>query len=399
MRNFVLTALKKTEKFPAEEKVKIYEELLKNIAADDEMMAMVLDSISSGVMVSNQDHNIVFVNKYMGKLTKIRKTELMDCKVWSLFHDTGISGFIMNAVNSSNNRPVTKVFNFTDKTKLNYIEFRVSRLKNYMGNTGHIITVENVTDREVEKRKEKRAESFSALTALTAGMAHEIKNPLGSISIYLQLMKKQLSKTGRITDPDEFRHKLTDKVDILSAEVERLNNIIVDFLATIRPRKISPMPYSINDIVKDVINLTGPELKSRHIDIKLMLEENMPLIMLDKQYIRQVITNLVVNARDAMKKKGKGTLSVRTEKNSESIILKISDTGEGIPNENLSKLFDPYFTTKDSGTGIGLTIVYRVIREHNGDILVISKVGEGTTFKIVLPRIEKEIHQIAWEEK
>ena len=144
---------------------------------------------------------------------------------------------------------------------------------------------------------------------------------------------------------------------------------------------------------------TGPELKSRHIDIKLMLEENMPLIMLDKQYIRQVITNLVINARDAMKKKGKGTLSVRTEKNSESIILKISDTGEGIPNENLSKLFDPYFTTKDSGTGIGLTIVYRVIREHNGDILVISKVGEGTTFKIVLPRIEKEIHQIAWEEK
>lgn len=398
MRNFVLAAMKKTEKLPAEEKVRLYEELLKNVAADDEMMAMVLDSLSSGVMVSNEEHNVVFVNKYLGKLTKLKKTELMDCKVWTLFHDAGISSFIMDSV-TNRTRNVTKVFSFRDNTRMTFIEFRVLKLKSHMGASGHIITVDNVTDREVEKKKEKRAESYSALNALTAGLAHEIKNPLGSISIYLQLMKKQLGKDGPITEPDEYRKKLMDKVDIVSSEVERLNTIVMDFLATIRPRKISPAPHSLNKIIEEVIILTKPELDSRHIELKVGLEENMPLILLDKQYIRQAIINLVVNARDAMVKKKKGILTIKTEKNSESIILQVSDTGEGIPNENLSKLFDPYFTTKDSGTGIGLTIVYRTIKEHKGDIFVISKVGEGTTFRIVLPRIEKEIHQIAWEEK
>ena len=121
--------------------------------------------------------------------------------------------------------------------------------------------------------------------------------------------------------------------------------------------------------------------------------------MLDRGFIRQVLTNLVANAKDAMKELGSGTLTISTKKNSDFVILSVADTGTGIPQENLTKIFDPYFTTKKSGTGIGLTLVYKIIRGMGGDISVNSKQGAGTTFSITLPRMEKEIKQIEWETK
>lgn len=393
MRNFITTALKKTEKLPPEEKVAIYEKLLKDVSDDDDIMIMVLDSLSTGVIVSDSNNKIVFINKYLAKLIRLNKTDIFDTFVWEIISDVQMSEYIKDVLISKQKRS-SKIFNYCIEDKNFAIEVRIFLLRHASGKTGYIVNIENVTDRENEKSKQKRAESFASLTALTAGVAHELKNPLGSMSIYLQLLDRQLSKKDAIEDIDAFKASLKSKVKVLSSEVERLNDIVNDFLSTVRPRSINLQQEYLNDIIKDALQIMMPELDKYNIETKLDLEENLPSLMLDKGFIRQVLTNLIANAKDSMKEKGNGILTITTAKNSDYVTLSVSDTGSGISDENLSKIFDPYFTTKKSGTGIGLTLVYKIIKGLGGDITVSSKVGVGTTFHIILPRIEKEIKQI-----
>ena len=397
MRNFVTAALRKTRNLAPEEKVAIYEELLKNIALDDDMMIMVLDALSTGVAVADQEHKVFFMNRYLANLVRSKKPE-QPVLVWDIFAHQDISDFIRSTVLAGKKR-TSSIFDYSIEDMHFFIEVTVSMLQHPDGRTGHIINIANVTEREREKSDKKRKESFASLTALTAGVAHELKNPLGSMSIYLQLMERQLQKPAAFEDIQACRDSLISKIKVLEGEVERLNSIVVDFLSTVRPRNANLMEEDLNQIIKDSVEIMIPDLEQHNIVLKMDLEENLPYLMLDRGFIRQVLTNLVANAKDAMKELGSGTLTISTKKNSDFVILSVADTGTGIPQENLTKIFDPYFTTKKSGTGIGLTLVYKIIRGMGGDISVNSKQGAGTTFSITLPRMEKEIKQIEWETK
>ena len=316
--------------------------------------------------------------------------------VWDIFANREISAFIRTSVLEGAKR-TSRIFDYGIERKSFFIEVTVSLLQHPNGRTGHIVNLANVTDREKEKSEKKRNESFASLTALTAGVAHELKNPLGSMSIYLQLMERQIMKQTLADDPESFRKGLIEKIKVLKSEVERLNDIVVDFLSTVRPRNANMQEDDLNQIVKDSVEIMGPDLEQHKIKLKLELEENLPYLKVDRGFVRQVLTNLIGNARDAMKEAGSGTLTISTEKDSDSVILSVADTGTGIPQEILTKIFDPYFTTKKSGTGIGLTLVYKMVRGMGGNISVNSKQGIGTTFRITLPRMEKEIKRLEWE--
>ena len=396
MRNFVTAALKKTQSLGAEEKVLIYEDLLKNIAEDDDMMIKVLDALPTGVAVSGPDHKVVFLNRYLANLVRLKKPELSDVLVWDIFVRKDISEFIHSTVTGDKSR-ISRIFDSSLEKKNFFIEVTVSMLQHSSGKIGHIINIANVTEREREKLEKKRDESFASLTALTAGVAHELKNPLGSMSIYLQLMERQLLKPEAFENLDACRESLIAKIKVLKSEVERLNDIVVDFLSTVRPRNANLQEEDLNQIIRDSVEIMIPDLEQNNITLRLELEENLPFLMLDRGFMRQVLTNLIGNAKDAMKETGGGTLSITTGKNSDSVILSVSDTGIGIKPENQTKIFDPYFTTKKSGTGIGLTLVYKIIKGMGGDIAVSSRQGAGTTFSITLPRMEKEIRQLEWE--
>ncbi|MCQ2604886.1 MAG: ATP-binding protein [Spirochaetia bacterium] len=396
MRSFVERAMAKTEKLPAEEKIAIYEKILKDVSADDDFMVMVLDSISTGVIVCDNDFNVIFMNKHISRLLNLNKKEFSDIKVWEIFSNRKISSFLNKSLHSDKKK-ASKIFSTSFRKKNFSLEVKMNVLNHPSGKTGYIINIENVTDREQEKTNAKMAESVASLTALTAGVAHEIKNPLGSMSIYLQLMKRQLNSLDKDDfDVEQFSASMGKKIDVLDSEIKRLNDIVVDFLYTVRPMNTTLVKEALNPIVMDAVEFFIPDMTRNGIDIRTQLEENLPLLMLDKRYMRQVIINLMINARDAMKESVKKEITVTTEKNSSSVILTVSDTGKGIPEENLSKIFDPYFTTKDTGTGIGLTLVYKIIKGMGGSISVSSQIDKGTSVKIVLPRIEKEIKQIGW---
>ena len=398
MRNFVSAALRRTQNLAPEEKVAIYEDLLKSIVEDDDMMIMVLDALTTGVAVSDQDHKVVFLNRYLANLVRLKKPELSDVLVWDIFVRKDISDFIRTTVTGGKSR-TSRIFDSSIEKKSFSVEVTISMLQHSSGKRGHIINIANVTEREREKSEKKREESFASLTALTAGVAHELKNPLGSMSIYLQLMERQLHKPEAFENAETCRESLISKIKVLKSEVERLNDIVVDFLSTVRPRSANLQEEDLNQIIRDAVEIMIPDLEQHNITLKTELEENLPYLMLDRGFMHQVLTNLMSNAKDAMKETGSGTLTISTEKDSDSVILSVADTGTGISPENLTKIFDPYFTTKKSGTGIGLTLVYKIIRGMGGDIGVTSRQGLGTTFRITLPRMEKEIKQIEWETK
>ena len=239
----------------------------------------------------------------------------------------------------------------------------------------------NVRDVTEEKRREarlRRSESLASMTTMAAGIAHEIKNPLAAMQIHLQLLHKAFVKKTALTEEDASRY-----LNVIEEEIERLNRIAVDFLFAVRPMNIDLKLCSVDEILKGLCEFISPEIESHGIKLVWQVEKYLPKLMMDKQHINQALLNIIQNAIHAMDDGGTLTLSVKND--GDFVLFSISDTGCGIKEENLAKIFEPYFTTKATGTCLGLTNVYKIVKEHSGDISVESKVGKGTTFYIRLP--------------
>ena len=255
---------------------------------------------------------------------------------------------------------------------------------------GDFIYFEDVTDKRLEEARLRRAESLASMTTMAASVAHEIKNPLGSISIYLQLMQKSLN-----SDKETCRNDLEEYLSVISEEVERLNSIVVDYLFAVRPMDTHPIPTDINSIIQELITFVQYELQEACITVEEFPQKGLPLLNLDEKLIKQALLNIIKNALAAME--NGGTLTVSTFSKDNMVYVRIRDTGTGIPSEMISKIFEPYFTTKENGSGLGLTVVYKVIKEHGGELRVFSKEGEGTTFTILLPIPQTDKKLLVWD--
>ncbi len=253
---------------------------------------------------------------------------------------------------------------------------------------GSLLTVEDVTERRGREARLRRAESLAALTTLTAGVAHEIKNPLASIGIHLQLMQKQLKDTDRVPTAE-----IKPYLDIVGEEVDRLNMIVVDYLMAVRPSEGRFEPGDLNEVIREITKFLQFELKDAGIELIQEFSE-IPRVELDQKSLKQALLNLIKNAIEAMPHGG--TLWIGTSRQQETVTVQIRDSGVGIPEDVIGKIFEPYFTTKDFSSGLGLTVVYKIIKEHSGEVSVDSRAGEGTTFTLTFPVPQGERRLIAW---
>jgi signal transduction histidine kinase len=219
----------------------------------------------------------------------------------------------------------------------------------------------------------RRADRLSALGQLSASMAHEIRNPLGSIKGAAEILKDDYSR-----DDSKFEF-----VQILIKETDRLNRIVQEFLGFARPKQPEFQQADINDAIESVLTLTAQEARKARVAVERRLDPRIGLRSLDAGLLKQAFLNLVLNAIQAMP--SGGVLTVESRLTAGEIVVRVSDTGTGIPEENRKKLFTPFFTTKKSGTGLGLAITYRIIENHRGTIDVASEPGKGTTFTVRIP--------------
>ena len=250
--------------------------------------------------------------------------------------------------------------------------------------TGAAIILRDVTESRRRTESVIESEKLSALTLLAAGVAHEIGNPLNSLNIHFQLMERELKSL-----PAEKAQRLRDDLRVARDEIARLDRIINQFLRAIRPTKPDLQRASVNEVVTKMLALLEREIADRDILVEQELDDNLPKILLDRTQLQQAFYNVIRNSIQAMQ--AGGILRVRTEATDTHLVVSFIDTGQGIPPDQIGRIFEPYYTSKKDGSGLGLMIVQRIVREHGGTIEVDSSAGRGTTFRIKLPIYEKRM--------
>ncbi|MGC6456958.1 MAG: sensor histidine kinase [Akkermansiaceae bacterium] len=250
---------------------------------------------------------------------------------------------------------------------------------------GHVMLVRDVTRSRKEAEKEIESEKLNALTLLAAGVAHEIGNPLNSLSLHLQLLER------RIRDlPEGDQAPLQEHLGTARTEITRLDTILKQFLQAMRPTKPEREPTDLHTLLEECLLSISPELESRKIPVKLDLVEELPTLDLDPTQIKQALYNVIRNAYQALDQDN-GEIAIRSHTNDYEVTLSIADNGTGISPESMGAMFEPFRTTKTEGTGLGMLIVRRILREHGGELEVESEEHVGTKVTLYFPRSDKKV--------
>ena len=252
---------------------------------------------------------------------------------------------------------------------------------------GHAMILRDITESRRSAQETIESERMNALTLLAAGVAHEIGNPLNSLHIHLQLMERKVRELD-----DNSKAELQDSIDVARSEIGRLDSIVTQFLRAIRPSRPQLHPESINVIVEEAVRFFAPEIRDRDVVVEQELRSDLPLLQVDRDQMKQAFYNVVKNSLEAMKRRG--ILRIHTDMDDKHVLISFIDTGGGMSSEDLSRVFEPYFTTKPSGTGLGLLIVRRIVREHGGELSIESSQGKGLTLTIRLPYIDKRVRML-----
>jgi PAS domain S-box-containing protein len=407
MRPFIKRALQKADKLGIEQ----FRELLVLASEEIDRLETVMDSLIRGVLVSDSGNNLIIANKAARRLLSIASYEEGRETVWSVIPDETVADFLERTLAAGDNvdeKEFTVDVNGMDRL----LSFSVMPMVQDYQVSGSLVLIDDITEKRNREAKMRRMESLASLTTLAAGVAHEIKNPLGALSIHVQLIQKAAAVQEKLCvahngltgsadedregcEPFRYFRQIDKYLKVVNEEIDRLNGIVVDFLFAVRPVNAQMRRGNINELVTELADFVSVELGNSGIECVLDLDENIAPIDFDFGLMKQALLNVVQNAEAAMASGGK--LTITTADMEEEVFIIIADTGTGISEENLSKIFEPYFTTKESGTGLGLTVLFKIVKEHQGEVIVSSREGKGTVFTIALPKPQVARKMIAYE--
>ena len=368
--------------------------LLDELSESSDMLDSIFQSIPTGLLiVSNSESNfrILKVNKaaerYIPFKLNPRETAAESVPVWNTISDSDISGFL-KATFESKKTNVSDEFSVRSSGGIRFVDISISPFARKNELVGSIVRIEDVTEKRNQEILLHRMEAMAGLTNIAANVAHEIKNPLGAISIHIQLIQKAVKKSrerdGLLPDPKFVENYL----DVVNSEIDRLNKIVVDFLMAVRPISVNLELVNPNSLLEAFVEFFKPEFTAKDVVLESDFCRNAPRILIDPKLFREVIVNFAQNSLAAIQNRFTGSggrISIQTRISDGKFVLRFSDNGSGMDNEVCARVFEPYFTTKANGTGLGMAMSYKIIKEFSGDIEVSSALGEGTEFVVTLP--------------
>lgn len=376
MHNFVKRALEKLEQLDI---IQI-EQLIKREDSYISILEQVLDNLAQGIILLDNRKRLVYINKVAKLLPPIiRKKSYEGDSIYSIIEDKNVIAYIQAELTKIGYNEEENEFNYQWGEEIRTILLNVIKLTDdkEVDDNGFLLVFKDITIQKRNETRLRRSENLASMTTMAAGVAHEIKNPLAAMSIHLQLLNKAFEKKQTLTIDDASRY-----INVLSEEIERLNSIVVDFLFAVRPMDTKLKLTSVSRAINEICNFIEPELKENH--VKLIRDiKSTPKVELDTNLFRQALLNIIKNAMNAIDKKG--TINICVKLRGDEVVIVVKDSGKGMDQNTVNKIFEPYFTTKASGTGLGLTVVYKVIKEHKGDIRVKSELDKGSEFTITLP--------------
>ncbi|OAB46074.1 ATP-binding protein [Paenibacillus glacialis] len=337
----------------------------------------ILEHLDSGIILFDSHGILTFVNVQMAKLLEIPRASLIGCTLTGILRHPQLSRL--------NKRKLLRIYRETIFHRKKHHEFCDDRGGHWLltvtygdqMNGDFLLSAKDVSDYKQIEQTAYQNDKLAMLGKISASIAHEIRNPLTAIRGFIQLLRPHLLQIGK----DEY-------AKIIMMEIDRGNDIISEFLNSSKPTSPQTSVIDVSSLLKDVVLLTESEALMNGCQIT-MQDRELPLyISVDAKQIKQVILNIIKNAMDAIADLGHnhpGMIQIHTEQDHKNVQIHISDNGKGMDNNTLSRLFDPFFTTKESGTGLGLSVSYRIIKNHGGYIYVDSVLGKGTDFMITLP--------------
>jgi len=355
------------------------------------LLLQILDSFEIAVVVLDNKHLLVMANDSARRLLPEIPPVYVNLDVLDLLKDRPCLRDLVAAATSRGD--YVRELEHDLRTPGDPLPVRITTLPLKGPNnrsTGTLLLVHDAREAMRMERQMRNAERLSSLGTLAAAMAHEIRNPLEAMDLNLALLERS------IASPASGSEKTTKYVKVLESEISRLAGIVENFLSFARPGDAPRAEMRLAPVLRQIVDLLENQAKSRRVSLELSIDGD-PIVAGSEDQLKQAFLNLVINSLEAMPNGGSLRILVENPDvrasgagDSGNVRLRFCDTGTGIPPEQLPRLFDPFFTTRPRGTGLGLTIVRRLILEHGGHIRVDSSPGEGTTFFVELPRVSPE---------
>ena len=360
--------------------------LVQRLARERSLFEAIFNTIHEGILVISGEGEIEYANAAASRLLGLPEGELAGATLWRLV--PGLRPSLEASLGDGAAVPVV-----AREIELSYPQPRAVRL--YMvpfqvegarpGSRRFAVILSDVTREKQTTERLIEDERTSSVLLLAAGVAHELGNPLNSLTIHLQLIARKLKKLKPSADLDA----LGKSIRVCQQEVKRLNGIIANFLEAIRPRPPDLAEVNVVDILDEVLRFQAAELKNRGLVVEAETQADLPPVLADRNQLKQVYFNVIANAMEAMGPGGK--LKIRSRADDDSVYLMFADTGVGIRQEDLAQLFQPYHTTKPGGHGLGLMIVQRIMRQHGGTVGIESKEGVGTVVTLAFPQRNRRV--------
>ena len=356
--------------------------LVQRLARERKLQETVFNTIQDGILVIDSDGVVQYANNAGLFMIGLKDADVGVTRLWKMVPDLAKSIDPL-ATGSKQSSPV-----LSREVELSYPEHRIVRL--YMvpidaqvshdESGGYVIVITDITEEKVSLEETIENERIGSIVRLAAGVAHELGNPLNSLTIHLQLIERKLKQLSGQAGAG----KIAESLQVCQGEVQRLDGIITHFLEAVRPQKPEMNEIDLLETIEEVLRVQEAELGDRRLDVDVEVGDELPLVLGDRGQIKQVFFNLVKNAMEAMQPGGR--LRVVARRDDEYVYLQFIDTGSGISEEDLSKVFQAYYTTKKEGHGLGMMIVQRIMREHGGHITIESRKDTGTAITLQFPR-------------
>ncbi len=357
------------------------ERFVRGVVRERDFQEAIFEALAEGVIVTEPDGRVVMINRLAREMIgATRRVKVIGRPLDGLIRDGALRD-LLSAWDGERVSPQEISIETPDPRDL-IVTLRSVRDRDTGEVTARVMILADVTELRRRQREDARTERLSSLALLTAGVAHEIKNPLNALRIHGQLLQQAIDEAQWPSEVQGERSRRS--AEIILEETQRLARTVEQFMQAVRPVEINRTRHSANVILRRVLEAVAPHECDPPVEVDLHLAPDLPDVWVDDQQMAQVFLNLIRNAIDSLDKPTR-RLTLTTRAVDKTLEVTIADNGCGIAREDLDRIYQPYFTTKFNGTGLGLMVVHRIIGDHGGRLVIKSREGEGTEVTILLP--------------